>query len=40
MVILGFFRIIRGKDECGIESGVVGGLPELNKTRRQKIDIE
>jgi len=28
----GFFRIIRGKDECGIESGVVGGLPDLQRT--------
>jgi len=25
----GFFRILRGKDECGFESGVVGGLPRL-----------
>ncbi|KAI1717028.1 papain family cysteine protease domain-containing protein [Ditylenchus destructor] len=28
----GFFRIIRGKDECGIESGVVGGLPDLQRS--------
>lgn len=28
----GFFRILRGKDECGIESGVVGGLPDLQRT--------
>lgn len=27
-VVLGFFKIIRGKDECGIESGVVAGLAE------------
>ncbi|KHJ93494.1 hypothetical protein OESDEN_06596, partial [Oesophagostomum dentatum] len=27
---LGFFRILRGVDECGIESGVVGGIPKLN----------
>ncbi|VDL68041.1 unnamed protein product [Nippostrongylus brasiliensis] len=25
----GFFRIIRGLDECGIESGVVAGEPKL-----------
>jgi cathepsin B len=36
----GFFRIIRGKDECGIESGVVGGLPELNRTRRQRLELD
>ena len=29
--ILGFFRILRGKDECGIESGVVAGLISLWK---------
>ena len=28
----GFFRIIRGKDECGIESGAVGGVPDLNRS--------
>uniref|UniRef100_A0A915ERJ4 Peptidase C1A papain C-terminal domain-containing protein n=1 Tax=Ditylenchus dipsaci TaxID=166011 RepID=A0A915ERJ4_9BILA len=28
----GFFRIVRGKDECGIESGVVGGLPDLQRS--------
>ncbi|CAD6189184.1 unnamed protein product [Caenorhabditis auriculariae] len=26
----GFFRILRGVDECGIESGVVGGVPKLS----------
>jgi len=26
---MGFFKILRGKDECGIESGVVAGLPQL-----------
>ncbi|CAI4226329.1 unnamed protein product [Auanema sp. JU1783] len=26
----GFFRILRGVDECGIESGIVGGVPKLN----------
>lgn len=25
----GFFKILRGKNECGIESGVVAGLPKL-----------
>lgn len=25
----GFFKILRGKDECGIESGVVGGMPRV-----------
>ncbi|KAI1713141.1 papain family cysteine protease domain-containing protein [Ditylenchus destructor] len=29
----GFFRMIRGQNECGIESSVVGGLPDLNRTR-------
>jgi cathepsin B len=29
----GLFRIIRGVDECGIESGVVGGVPRLDKHR-------
>ena len=24
----GFFMILRGKDECGIESGVVAGEPK------------
>jgi len=25
----GTFKILRGKDHCGIESGVVAGLPKL-----------
>jgi len=25
----GFFKILRGADECGIESGVVGGTPKI-----------
>ncbi|CAF0909619.1 unnamed protein product [Adineta steineri] len=25
----GFFKIIRGRDECGIESGIVAGAPKL-----------
>jgi cathepsin B len=28
----GYFRILRGVDECGIESGVVGGLPDLRRS--------
>jgi hypothetical protein len=27
--ISGFFRIVRGTDECGIEDNVVAGLPKL-----------
>ncbi|CAF0996384.1 unnamed protein product [Rotaria magnacalcarata] len=26
----GFFKILRGKDHCGIESGIVAGAPKLN----------
>ncbi|CAF1069301.1 unnamed protein product [Adineta ricciae] len=26
----GFFKILRGKDECGIEDGIVAGAPKLN----------
>jgi len=26
----GFFKILRGNDECGIESGIVGGEPKLS----------
>ncbi|EDO34588.1 predicted protein [Nematostella vectensis] len=26
----GFFKIKRGNDECGIESGIVGGLPKFS----------
>jgi hypothetical protein len=25
----GFFKILRGKDECGIESEIVAGIPRL-----------
>ncbi|KAK0405193.1 hypothetical protein QR680_017846 [Steinernema hermaphroditum] len=32
----GFFRILRGVDECGIESGVVGGIPKLRNLRRSQ----
>jgi len=27
----GFFKMLRGADECGIESGVVGGTPDLSR---------
>jgi len=27
----GYFKILRGEDECGIESGIVAGLPKLQK---------
>ena len=26
----GFFKILRGKNECGIEDGIVAGAPKLN----------
>lgn len=26
----GFFKIARGNDECGIEDGIVAGLPKLD----------
>ncbi|KAK6025605.1 papain family cysteine protease, partial [Ostertagia ostertagi] len=32
----GYFRILRGVDECGIESGVVGGVPKLNSIHRRR----
>ncbi|RMX42741.1 hypothetical protein pdam_00014169 [Pocillopora damicornis] len=25
----GYFKILRGKDECGIESGIVAGMPKI-----------
>ena len=25
----GYFRIVRGKDECGIESGIVAWTPQV-----------
>lgn len=28
LLCIGFFKILRGKDECGIESGVVAGEPK------------
>jgi cathepsin B len=28
----GYFRILRGANECGIESGVVGGIPDLRRS--------
>jgi len=27
---MGFFKILRGKDECGIEDGIVAGAPKLS----------
>jgi len=36
----GFFRIIRGKDECGIESGVVGGIPDLSRSPTYRSEME
>lgn len=33
----GFFRILRGADECGIESGVVGGIPKLDRRPHQRL---
>jgi len=32
----GYFKILRGSDECGIESQNVAGLPRLNWTIRPK----
>ncbi|KAH7727849.1 Protein CPR-6 a [Aphelenchoides avenae] len=32
----GYFRILRGKDECGIESGVVAGLPDIKRALRAR----
>jgi len=28
----GYFRILRGVNECGIESGVVGGMPDFKRS--------
>lgn len=36
----GFFRIVRGKDECGIESGAVGGLPDLSRSPSTPTQLE
>jgi cathepsin B len=30
----GFFKILRGKNECGIESEITAGLPKVNHSRR------
>lgn len=43
--INGFFKILRGQDECGIESQCVAGLPRVNHTpkkhrKKQKITPE
>ena len=29
----GFFKILRGSNECGIEAGVVAGIPKLSSKR-------
>lgn len=34
----GFFRILRGVDECGIESGAVGGIPRIDKYEESRFD--
>ncbi|KAE9551517.1 hypothetical protein FO519_005264 [Halicephalobus sp. NKZ332] len=34
----GFFRILRGVDECGIESGAVGGIPRIDNYRESRLD--
>lgn len=37
----GFFRILRGVNECGIEADVVAGLPAIQKKRdAEKSDVE
>lgn len=38
----GFFKILRGENECGIEDGVVAGIPKLNQTKfpkKPKIEV-
>lgn len=32
----GLFKILRGKDECGIESEVTAGLPKINHVKRNR----
>ena len=29
LAFLGFFKILRGEDECGIEGQVVAGMPDV-----------
>ena len=29
LLLAGYFKILRGSDECGIESGIVAGKPKL-----------
>lgn len=31
LAVTGFFKILRGSDECGIESGVTAGIPSLDE---------
>uniref|UniRef100_A0A183EE89 Pept_C1 domain-containing protein n=1 Tax=Gongylonema pulchrum TaxID=637853 RepID=A0A183EE89_9BILA len=30
----GYFRILRGADECGIESEIVAGIPRLSSKEK------
>lgn len=30
----GFFKILRGENECGIESEIVAGLPKLSSSKK------
>jgi len=30
-LLTGYFKILRGSDECGIESGIVAGKPKLDE---------
>lgn len=32
----GYFKILRGQNECGIEEDIVGGKPKVNHTRQRK----
>lgn len=34
----GFFKIIRGKNDCGIEDDIVAGLPKVNQTKQRKFN--
>ena len=34
----GYFKILRGRNECGIESGAVGGLPKLDAGKLKVIE--
>jgi len=32
----GYFKILRGNNECGIEEGIVAGIPKSNKTKKSR----